>query len=283
MRPLIVYHGNCPDGAGAALAAYERFGDDALYVPGFYDGAPPRMERGQTVYLVDFSWPRKDIEAARIAGNRIVVIDHHETAQARLSGLLDCVFDMDHSGAVLTWTYFHPEKEVPELLRYIEDRDLWRFKLPHSKEVSAALKAQGAVNDFMKLKPLLDDWKSDGDDGIPQGSKRLLIAEGKAIRRSEEAMVVAQLETSSVTDWEGNRTAIVNASVLFSEVAEAAYKKHETKVGAYFFFDHKRAIWQVGLRSPADGPNVAEIATKYAGGGHAHAAGFNCKSLPWAK
>ena len=67
------------------------------------------------------------------------VIDHHITAQEALKGLDYCVFDMEQSGATLTWQYFFPKKPIPSMLSYIEDRDLWRWKLPDSRAVSAWL------------------------------------------------------------------------------------------------------------------------------------------------
>lgn len=279
-KPMVIYHAGCPDGAGSALAAFERFGERAVYQPGQYDAAQVYVLDGQDVFLVDYSWPRDVIESMRARGHRVVVIDHHATARDRLAGLTDCLFDMDHSGAVLTWRYFHPETPVPELLLYIEDRDLWRFLLPHSKEISAALKANGCCNDFMTLLPILRDWKPDGDDGIPQGSKRLLIAEGKAIVRAESAMIDTMTKCALRLNWEGHPTAVVNATVIFSETAEKAYQRHDAAIGAYWFFDASRRVYQVGLRSPQDGPDVSAIATKYGGGGHPHSAGFNVTKLP---
>ena len=38
-------------------------------------------------------------------------------------------FDMNHSGARLAWDYFHPGKEPPKFINYIEDCDLWAWKL----------------------------------------------------------------------------------------------------------------------------------------------------------
>jgi len=46
---------------------------------------------------------------------------------------------MQHSGAVLAWQYFMPNEPVPDLLRYVEDQDLWNWKLPHSDAVNAAI------------------------------------------------------------------------------------------------------------------------------------------------
>ena len=66
--------------------------------------------------------------------DELIVLDHHKTAMEELQPLLDDpesgitgVFDMGRSGAALAWQYLANKKPLPELLQYVEDRDLWRF------------------------------------------------------------------------------------------------------------------------------------------------------------
>ena len=56
-----------------------------------------------------------------------------------LKTLKNAYFDLSKSGARLAWEYFHPERAAPQLVDYIEDRDLWRWQVPRSKEFSAGL------------------------------------------------------------------------------------------------------------------------------------------------
>ena len=74
---------------------------------------------------------------------QIVILDHHLTAHdhyhsdpsvgnAMAENGHVAHFDLDHSGAMLSWQYFHPDEPAPELLRYVEDQDLWNWKLPQS-------------------------------------------------------------------------------------------------------------------------------------------------------
>ena len=47
---------------------------------------------------------------------------------------------MNKSGAMLAWEYARGTAiEVPKKILYVQDRDLWQWKLEHSKEVSAYL------------------------------------------------------------------------------------------------------------------------------------------------
>ena len=54
-------------------------------------------------------------------------------------------FDMGRSGAVLAWDYFFGGPSTgrprPWIVEYVQDRDLWAWKLPRSKEVSAYLRS----------------------------------------------------------------------------------------------------------------------------------------------
>lgn len=57
-RPLVIYHANCPDGFGAAVAAYCHFrqGDDCPcdFVAASFGQPPPEVTMRQ-VYILDFS------------------------------------------------------------------------------------------------------------------------------------------------------------------------------------------------------------------------------------
>jgi nanoRNase/pAp phosphatase (c-di-AMP/oligoRNAs hydrolase) len=44
-------------------------------------------------------------------------------------------------------------------------------------------------------------------------------------------------------------------------------------------WDGKRCNFYCSLRSRDDGPDVSEIAKRFGGGGHEHAAGFRCSRL----
>jgi hypothetical protein len=74
-------------------------------------GKPPPDVTGLDVAIVDFSYKRPVmIELARKAKS-ILVLDHHKTAEAELIEPcpgIEVHFDMNRSGAVMAWEYFHP-------------------------------------------------------------------------------------------------------------------------------------------------------------------------------
>ena len=144
MTTQVWYHKNCLDGTGAALAAYQSFEDNAEYIPMCYGDDWPSIEGVKNIFMVDFSIKFDDMVELSKKVESITVIDHHKTAKDDLMRddlpeNVKVVFDMNHSGAVLAWRYFMNRLEVPKLFQHIEDRDLWKFDFPETKDVCAAL------------------------------------------------------------------------------------------------------------------------------------------------
>ncbi len=139
---IIVYHRNCWDGITALWAALRSpLWSDAASLPGKH-GEPPNLEllRGKDVLVVDFSWKRKDVERLHEVANSLLILDHHATAEKDLHGLPYCIFDMNRSGAGITWDEL-VDKPRPALVSYVEDTDLWRFSLPNAREIRAAVQS----------------------------------------------------------------------------------------------------------------------------------------------
>ena len=154
MKPLVIYHASCADGFGAAFAAWLKLGDDAEYVPTQYGKddlfkIPPWTARD--VYILDFSLPRDYMEKVFSEAKRVVWLDHHKTAFEmwcedgerslceQSNGRDEVILDNNKSGAYLAWEYFHPDTEVPMLIRHIDDYDRWQFKIEGTKAFNKAL------------------------------------------------------------------------------------------------------------------------------------------------
>lgn len=268
-RTVVLYHAQCQDGFAAAYAAWTVLGDDAQYLPVSYDKPlPPEAESASGIYLVDFSLPREQILALRTAGKQVIVIDHHRTAREALTGLDDCVFDMEHSGCVLTWRHFHVTP-VPDLLLHVEDRDLWRFALPGSREVFSALEVVERA--FPAWHTLVAD----------PGAVPRLVAEGRVLLKYERRQVDAVLRHRHWTEIGGVRCLAVNSPVLASEIggrlATLSQEEGGTPMAVVYSIDGDGT--RASLRSLGDF-DVAAIARRYGGGGHRNAAGCRLAGCP---
>jgi oligoribonuclease NrnB/cAMP/cGMP phosphodiesterase (DHH superfamily) len=228
-----------------------------------YGDTPPDVA-GLDVAIVDFSYPRETLLEMQAKAKSLIVIDHHQTAQDALQGLDFCIFDMSKSGAVLAWEYFHHDKPLPKLMAYVQDRDLWRWELPFSQEVSAALRS---------YKPFLSEWERFLDDQSLAG----LISEGAAIvRYQNQQMDLVLSQPVETVEIGGYTVPCVNATHMISELGNEL-AKGQPFAALYFDTPDKRVF---SLRSTDDGIDVAEIARMYGGGGHRNAAGFTMQKPP---
>ena len=261
-RPLCIYHGNCADGFGAAWSVWKALGDNADYCAASHGDAPPDC-RGREVIIVDFSYPRELLERLAEEASRLVLLDHHQSAERQLapllaSGLIEGEFDMDRSGAMMAWQWFHPEVAAPQLLRHIEDRDLWRFALAGTREITAAL---------FSYPQEFELW-----DRLMTGDIGELRRDGEAIYRKHCRDVESLCRTGRhrLTIL-GHEVPVVNAPPAWTSDAGELLGRNEPFAACYWDTGEHRAF---SLRSAPDGLDVAEIAQAFGGGGHRHAAGF---------
>lgn len=257
---MCIYHKNCTDGFASALAVKvwaDKQSKEVDFQPAIYGDSPPNV-RGKDLFIVDFSYPRDVLLEIYENANSIVVLDHHKTAKEALAGLDFCIFDMTKSGAVLTWEHLFPNQKIPLLLLYIQDRDLWNWELEQSREISASLQAMDM--DF-------DVWEQYlNNDQIPE-----LVVKGEAILEYQQKKVkkIAH-EYVPLIDICGYKVPCVNTTHLISEIGNELSKGYAFAV-MYFETANDRIY---SLRSAENGIDVSEIAKKFGGGGHFHAAGF---------
>ena len=273
----ILYHKNCADGTGAKYAAWKKFGDAAEYTPVTYGHEPPPMQEGSEVYILDFSYSREVLQALRKVMARVVVIDHHKTAEEALRGLPDCIFDMTKSGAVLAWEYFHKETISPKLLQHVMDRDLWQWKLDGTKEISCALPL---------LKNSMTAWDNYKDDPEPLRIKGEAINEYNALKIEADVphhVKYTEVCLSIAADTPVYKVWIINTNNLISETGEAIClnKKHPVDFALMFTILKNNEVL-CSLRS-VGAFDTTVIAKAFGGGGHANASGFSCDLTTFLK
>jgi oligoribonuclease NrnB/cAMP/cGMP phosphodiesterase (DHH superfamily) len=254
---LIIYHGNCADGWCAAYVAKRRW-PKAELLPAFYgEDCPFNAVAGKHVLVVDFSWVRGLVRRLRSEAKSLLILDHHVTAKAELVGEPYCVFDMERSGAQLAWDVCFPGEARPWQVDCVADRDLWQWKLPHSREVNAFLSAQP---------PDTTVWNE-----LWQMDLQQVLVGGVAILRHVDRYVEQVTAQHQDGLFAGHLIAVVNAAYPnISEVGHALCRQHPLFMG---WFERVDGKMQFSLRSVGD-LDVSQIAKDYGGGGHRNAAGF---------
>jgi oligoribonuclease NrnB/cAMP/cGMP phosphodiesterase (DHH superfamily) len=293
MKPLCIYHGNCADGFTAAWVVNRYFDGAVDFHPGIYGEMPPDVA-GRDVIMVDFSYKRPALDAMAERAHSLLVLDHHKTAQEELADvpkappcgrwtawddpLLDAgvgpyrratVFDMERSGAQITWDFFFPAIPRPMLVDYVGDRDLWRFNLPGSREVNAFIFSHDYTFDI---------WDRLHINFRSVGGRTRAIEAGAAIERKHHKDIqelVALLKRRMVIG--GHSVWVANLPYTLTSDAGNLMAQGEPFAACYWDTPKGRVF---SLRSTDDGLDVSAIAKRYGGGGHAHASGFQ-KPLGW--
>lgn len=278
--PLVIYHYPCLDGFTSAYVAWKEFGNAADYLPQTYAEKPviPDVD-DRFVYILDFAYPAAIMREIAERAAIVIVLDHHKSAEADLlplfeEGIIEGEFDMERSGAGITWDFFHPGEKRPEFIDYVEDNDLWKHDLPKSKEINIAMFSYDYT---------FENWDTFDYPTSMHEQRPIdrLQDEGEAIYKKHMKDVRELIEQTMYLTIGGHKNiATVNANHMFGSDVAAILAKDQP-FGAYFCIN-KSGEYVFGLRSRNDEPqavDVSEIAFAYGGGGHKHASGFRIKSL----
>ena len=255
---LVLYHANCNDGFGAAYSAWKLLGNRAEYIACSH-GSPPPDVKGKKVVCLDFSYNNKITKDLINEADDFWVIDHHKSAMVELHDVSNTFFDMTKSGAMLAWEFFHPGKEAPKFIQYIQDRDLWKWELAYSKEFSAAFDM--VPWEFEEYEKFEDD--SVFDDAVKRGS--YILAYSKTV-------IKKVCDKAQKRRFAGKDVLVVNSSHWMSEIG--ARLAPDCDFAMIWFYDHEKLGYSCSLRAFHDTTDVSEIAKKFGGGGHKKASGF---------
>lgn len=278
MMVYIIAHKNCMDGLAAAAIVKKicdtvglpcevifcNYGEENKLI------MHKTYEISDTIYFVDFSIDREDILVLASQASRVVVLDHHKTAEEKLAGIedeadgnLEVVFDMKKSGATITYDYFKPD--YPRFFfEYIEDRDLWKFELDMSKEVNEALRLLVTPNNIASF------WETikDGHDG---GTVYTLKNTGSILVQKTDAMVMSKITKVKSLTLQGQEFMAINVTENISELGNTICTTYHKPALMYFITEDDDVV--LSMRSMDGLPDVSIAAKALGGGGHRNAAG----------
>lgn len=268
----ILYHGGCPDGFGGAYAAWKKFGDTVEYIPVKHGKPLPEGLPDRDVYIIDFCYPKEIMDELSKIAKSVTVLDHHLGMKEVVEQVPNHVFDEKRSGATISWNYFHPNAPVPLMLKYVEDGDLYVFKLHDSR----------AALSYMYAQPFhFDTWDSLATKLENETERSTLFARGK-IYAEHFAVLVEQIANKATTvSFEGHECYLVTAADMFA--SDVGNRLAQIKPPIGIIVNLHGDVLNVSLRSDPS-VDVSLIAKKFGGGGHPRASGFQIKwgdPLPW--
>lgn len=264
---VIIYHGFCTDGFGAAYAAWKKYGNTATYIARnrVEEPMPAHIFKDKEVYVVDYSFSREEMLAYQKEAKLFVVIDHHVSAKDDVMSLNHFVFNNDYSGAHLAWQYFHPETNVPRFISYISDADTWTHSLPDWKEIESYIYSNGEAHfSFEHFEDLHRELETE------EGYLHAKTVGGMLVGAHTEK-VNMYADMAELISFEGHEVFAVNAPrEVRSELGHVLAEKTNS---FSIIFTYEKGLWKCSLRSVKDF-DVSVLATKYGGGGHKNAAAF---------
>ncbi|MDP3729710.1 MAG: DHHA1 domain-containing protein [bacterium] len=275
---VVLYHGDCRDGFSGAWAAWKKFGKKASYY-GLQYGINssvklPEGIKNKVVYIIDFGLKEgRQMEDLVKANKKVVVLDHHHGATKKAKLATEYRSQMNHSGAVITWQYFHTDKPVPQFFKYVEDLDIWRHSLPHTFAVSTYVDLFNF--DFNVWSMLVKRFEN-------KKSLAKIFEQGKLILEYEDKKIKELVDNhAELVNFLGHNVLAVNSLNWVSKIGNLLCRK---KPPFGIIWSKRREYISVSLRSKIGRFDVSKIAHKFGGGGHKAAARFSVKSikgLPW--
>jgi len=312
-RKVAVLRHSDADGFGAAYAIWKALKDtcELLFIPVQYGQKPPYEElltfTPDKLFIVDFSYSTELLTVLEELYPDITVIDHHKGALPNLQAWLPIksvnpgagsyFFDNDQSGCGLTWNLFHldeswnpeehgadelqPSAPLPEILSYVQDRDLWKFELEHSKEINA----------FIATLP--EDFEVWDDFYLPEAYDC-----GKAIIAFQQRQINSRLKDVVVHEfvlvenhedfyhyWVMDKLSSAEEALLTHSVPFVNASENISEIGAAMNLAYPDSPFSVSYCDRADGKrsyslrsigdfDVSEVARAFGGNGHKNAAGF---------
>lgn len=285
MADLCIVHKGCSDGLTAAWILKHAYPDIQVHQAAYHEPPPINEVRDQTVIMADVTWDPTGMLAMLDACQSMEVYDHHQTATRLLEdprvteheSLDTLMVDQDRSAARIIWDEFggltsipyQQSDGLPRLVRFVEDRDLWRNRYSHTAPVTEwVYTLPRTVDAFEKAACMIhEDFNH-------------VLSVGQGIVSLKENTSLALLERAWPATINGHSALVVNGTQRISSILGNHLAEHSPDgIGVTYW--PQEGGYALSLRSTQDGPDVATIAEEqWGGGGHPNAAGAYQDTLP---
>lgn len=301
MKFTIFAHSHCTDGLVAAsimkytLQMNHNVEPEVIFVS--YGKEQEAIDKANidsntTIYCVDFAFNKElTLELLRLAF-KVYVLDHHKTANENLHDLKThynfyFIYDVDKSGASIVRDYCKQhlnlyshiklnQKEIlNKVVAMVEDRDLWSFKLPMTKEFAEYVFAYIQPNDIDKMSIILFKYSFDNLKEICQMGETIMNYKDNIIEKKLKSYVPVYFHANNT------KLLIINETQpdLVSQLGNELCKKYNIPVCLYNISGSeysKEMKVNLSFRSMEHLEPVDVVARLFSGGGHSCAAGGEC-------
>lgn len=277
----VIYHKRCLDGFASAYCVWKYF---SLYYPEKLDSIIfkeaqinddfPKDLTDRNVLICDYSYSYDKIcKILKIVKN-LLIIDHHKTSEKELSQLDEKykIFDMNHSGCYLTWSYIFPNIKHPMLILYIEDRDLWKKEMSHTDEFFVWFSTQ--PYDFSVYDSFVENESLLIENILKKGCSFIDLNRYNI----EDTVRYTSIKFVEIKD-KYYFVGYINSNTLKSDIGNKIIEKLKDEID--FAAVYSISDWDdstlFSLRSDYTHTDVSEVAKIFGGGGHRNASGVKLK------
>lgn len=306
MKTLVLFHKNCPDGYGALSGVAYKYGvekllydedGDILYTKDESFIAIP-INHGEDftrirdvlshyiafsfiIYSVDIFLPGLyEVMREFLNVKKVILIDHHKTTEeflkrgvlpSHLRDKLEVHLDQNHSAAALVWKVLNGS--VPEVIKYIEDRDIWKWELPDSKYILTALDAK--IFNVLKPNAIVESLLK----YVQNFPKEELAKEGKSMIKYKESVIKLLLgnHLHYIVLPSGHKLLAINSPTFQSDIGNEIAKLSPDGVGCVYTISPSEEGVFIKCSIRSINGKARKIAEANGGGGHDNAAG--CRVL----
>lgn len=265
---LCTYHKDCIDGTAAAAVVLRKYPQALLfplahaYTTDDITQIEQRITHDTQIFTVDCGLGVREFLKH---SSPVTTIDHHIGGKEQFEEFAGThphytyIFDNEKSGSSLTWSTLFPDESMPELVRYVEDGDLWRWHYgTDSKD----------VNNYLSM------FRND-----PQ--TMLLLIESDISEIKQKGTILSQyadreiqnlIQVPPITLYINNQTHTAYNITQYESACGNILAERQNSVALLFMI--KGQYVKFSIRSlDHQTPSALDIATVLGGGGHKNAAG----------
>lgn len=239
------------------------------------------IKKDEKVYIVDFSLSEEQFKELLDKTSDVIWIDHHQSAMEKFKGTdvekLEGIRRNGEAGCELAWEYFYGKGKnvkVPTIVRMLGRYDVWDFSL-YGREKSNALQEFCKTINTTPTSDIWDKWLK--DDYSP---KEELEVGSNYLKYRDATWKLFLDKWAFDVEFEGLKGIACNIANVNSEFYKSIDKN---KYDILILFVYNGVEWTFSIYSDKDKIDCSKIATKYGGGGHKNASGFNHENLPFKK
>jgi len=271
--------------------------DQLIFLGWDYGDSIPDLSEYDKVIMVDVSFPKNHMESIQYKlGNNFIWIDHHISAinnnkvnliNVEGVNLYEGLRDTEFAACELTWKYFFPNEEMPEIVRLLGRYDCFGHKGTDEehKVLEFQYGARQCISNYEEAYKYLDlslrtDTKlyESPEDEILEGGQfiyKYLCTEAKQIYKKAFPIMLKEYTAPEIdTAFIFRKFLCVNQE-RFNPI-NFGIDYHKEGYDGFACFWLKDGKWNWSLYNDNGKVDCSAIAKAYDGGGHKGASGFIC-------